>query len=269
MKKLNFILIFCVIVLFSCKDSDRDKDTSINSCRAYGIGQSYALDVFKMVHQAALSSKGITAAYLANSTTLFGCDTLIVDTTTNPMSITIQFNGNCIENDNQRSGEIMATFTGKYDYLGTIVSISFNNYNFNGYPVTGNISYNFQGIINGNLTYGITATNYSIKNNKERVLEFSGSQKIAISTGETTATYNDDTYSISGTATGRTFEGNDYSVLIDENLTLKGNCNWVNSGVATVSPENKQPRLLNFGSSCDNNGTAQIYGISYEVIFSE
>ncbi len=267
MKKIYFILFFSVLALFSCKDSDRDNDTTVNSCDAYGAGQSYALDVFKMVHQAALSSKGITSVNLADTTTLFGCDTLIVDTTSNPMTITIRFNGICMENGNEKSGEIMATFSGKYDYLSTVVNVSFSNYIFNGYPISGTLAYNFQGIVNGNPTYGITTTEYALENSKQRMLKFSGSQQLAITAGETTATVSDDTYSISGSATGRTFEGNDYNVLIDENLVLKGNCNWISSGTATVSPENKHPRLLNFGSSCDNNGTAQIYGLSYEVVF--
>lgn len=269
MKSLNFILILSALALFSCKDSDRDNDTTVNSCEAYGTGQSYAYDVFKMVHQAALSSKGITAANLADTTSLFGCDTLIVDTTTNPMTITIHFNGMCDYKGNERTGEILTTFSGKYDNLGTVVSISFNNYYFNNYPVTGSLSYNFQGVISGNPTYGVTTTNFTIENSKGRFIKFSGGQQLAVTSGETTASFDDDTYSISGSATGMTFEGNDFSVLMEEDLTLNGNCNWVNKGVATVSPENKQPRILDFGSSCDNKGTAQIYGLSYEVVFPE
>ena len=267
MKRLNFILIISVLALFSCKDSDRDQDVSINSCEAYGVGQSYAMGVFKMVHQAALSSRGIAVNNLADTTSLFGCDTLIVDTTTNPMTITIQFNGMCIYNGNEYIGEINATFSGKYDNLGTVVNISFNNYYYNSYPVNGNISCNFQGTINGNPTYGVNSSNFSIENSKNRTLTFSGGQTLEVTSGETTATFNDDTYSIRGSASGRAFEGNDFTVLIDTDLTLNGNCNWVNSGIATVSPENKQPRILDFGSSCDNKGNAQIYGLSYEVVF--
>ncbi|MCB0400505.1 MAG: hypothetical protein KDD41_00325 [Flavobacteriales bacterium] len=269
MKHLHVILILSILGLFACKESDRDQDTSINSCEDFGAAQSYAYDAFKLVHQAALSSKGITAANPAMATTLFGCDTLIVDTSSSPMSITIRFNGSCTYNTDIRTGEIIATFTGKYDNLGTQVSISFNKYTFNDYPVSGSMNYKFQGTISTNPTYAVTIQDFSMENSKNRIMTFSGSQTLSVSSGETTALFNDDTYSISGTASGRAFRGNDYSAMIEENLILKGSCKWVNSGAATVSPENKQPRFLDFGSSCDNKGSAQIYSISYEVVFPE
>ena len=262
MRKLVTIIITTTILFIGCKDSDRDNDTTINSCEDYATAQSYAYNIFKVVHQAALSSKGIATNHLSDTTTLFGCDTLIVDTTSSPKTITIQFNGAC----NNQTGSIIAAFTNKYDNLGSSVAITLNNYSYNGYPITGTIGYSFNGIINNEANYNINFSNINIKNAKERILNWSANQTIKIANGETTATTNDDTYLINGSSTGRAFAGNDFTTLLNSDLTLLGNCNWISSGTATVSPENKQPRVLDFGSGCDNKATAKIYNLSYEVV---
>lgn len=268
MKKLALLPLFILIAfIFSCKDSDRDEDTSINSSRDYASGQSFVYDAFKLIHQAALSSKGITANNLADTTSLFGCDTLMVDTTTSPMMLTISNNGICLGNGSERIGEIIISFTGKYDALGNNITATFNNYLYNGYPISGSISYSFTGIINGYPTYSFSANKVKLTNSRGRTIEWSCNQTITITAGETTADYNDDTYMISGTASGMTFEGNDFTASITSDLTILGNCNWPSSGITTVSPENKDPRLLDFGSSCDNKATAKVYSLEYEVVF--
>lgn len=266
MKKLCFLMIMSTILIAACKDSDRDTDTSINSSTDYAMAQSYVYDVFKMVHEAALSSKDITTNNLSDTTTLFGCDTLIVDTMSSPMSITIQFNGTCSNNSNSRSGSIVATFSNKYDNFGTAVNISFNNYIYNNYPINGNISYTYGGVISGVPTYNFSINQFSIKNSKELSVTFSGNQSLGIISGKTTAEFNDDTYSISGTASGRAYAGNEFNATINTNLSLLGSCKWVSSGITSVSPENKVPRNLDFGSGCDNKATAKIYTISHEIV---
>ena len=261
MRNLKILLIATTILFVGCKDSDRDNDSSINSCEDYAMVQSYSYDIFKIVHQAALSSKGITKNNLVDTTTLFGCDTLIVDTTTSPMTITIQFNGNC----NDQTGSITAAFNDKYDNINSSVTISLNNYTYNSFPITGNIDYSFSGIINAQPNYNINFANINIKNSKERVLRWSASQTIKITSGATTADVVDDIYLINGSSTGRAFAGNDFTALVSSDLTLLGNCKWISTGSASVSPENKVPRNLNFGSGCDNKATAKIYDLSYEV----
>lgn len=267
MKKIGFLVLISSFLVVSCKDSDRDKDTSTNSCTDYGMAQSYAFDAFKIVHQAALSSKGITANNLADTTTIFGCDTLIVDTSTTPMTITIQFNGTCNNAGDTRSGSITATFSNKYDAIGTSINVSFNNYNFNGYPIAGSINYSFNGVISNIPTYNLSFNQISFKNSKELYLTFSGNQTVGVTSGETTAAFSDDSYSISGTSSGRAFAGNEFNSTISTDLTLTGNCNWISSGISTVTPANKVPRTLNFGSGCDNKATAEIYDVTYEIVF--
>ena len=87
-----------------------------------------------------------------------------------------------------------------------------------------------------------------------------------VNSGETTAISSDDIYTISGPSSGSTFAGNKFSTTTDNDLILSGNCIWVESGIATVTPENKTPRVLNFGSSCDDNATVSIYSTEQEIV---
>lgn len=264
MKKIVALLL--VITAFSaCKKSDRDKDKSTNSSQDYATAQSLAQDVFKMVHQAAMSSQGIVTNPLTNATTLFGCDTIIVDTSSNPMWLKIQFNTDCANNGVTRNGEIKAQFTSKYSQIGTTTKISFNNYRYNGYAVDGYLNYSLSSITNNQPLYVMIADNFKIdEGRKNRAIYFSTNQNFIIQNGISTADFTDDTYQITGTATGRTFSGNSFSASTD-GLTQLGNCNWVSSGTALVTPDNLPTRTLQFGAGCDNNISVLLYGKSYEV----
>ena len=265
MKCFKILLILVLATsIFSCKDSDRDEDTTTNSSTDYAMGQSLVYDAFKLVHQAALSSKGITSTHLADTTSLFGCDTIIVDTLSNPMTLTIQFNGICNGNTNDRSGSITASFSSKYDILGCVTTVSFDNYMYNTYPIGGAVTYTYNGLTGTTPSYSYNANKIIISKNDGRI-EWSGNQTLTIASGETTAITTDDSYTITGLASGRAYQGNEFSVMIDTDLLLVGDCNWVSSGIATVSPENKNPRVLDFGRSCDAIANVRIYSLDYEI----
>jgi hypothetical protein len=267
MKKISHLIpLIIIIVFFACNKSDRDDDTSTNSSVDYALGQAYVYDIFKVVHQAANSSKGITSLNLLDTTSLFGCDTLIVDTTSNPMSVIIRFNTNCTYNGIQRNGEITALFSNKYDIAGCNITVSFNNYSQGLFSIeSGSILYINNGLMNTlpNYTYNVNAVKMVASNGQN--ITWSGNQTLAITSGETTLPFSDDSYNISGFASGSTLRGNNFSATIAADLTILGNCNWVSSGLVDITPENKGTRILNFGSACDNLANVSLYGIDYEI----
>ncbi|MCO6498980.1 MAG: hypothetical protein J5I47_01205 [Vicingus serpentipes] len=266
--KQFYTLVFVLLVLgiTSCRDSDRDEDTTTNSSEDYATGQTIIHDIFKIVHQAAYSSKGITTANLADTNTIFGCDTLIIDTISNPKKITVQFDNPCSFNYVSRSGTIIITTSSKYDTPGASTSVNFSNYNYNNYSIlSGTVSVVYNGIVDGKPNYSFNTNELRIENNRKRSIYIQNTQRFSIQAGETTATFVDDTYSISGTTNGTTFEGNSFTATITTNLTLLGSCRWINSGLVNVSPNNKPVRKLNFGSSCDNKASVSIYDITHDI----
>lgn len=261
------LLVLIVLVVFSCRKSDRDQDKTTKTSQDYGTAQAMAQDVFKMVHQAAMSSQGIVTNSLTSAITLFGCDTIIVDTTANPMWLKIQFNTDCANNSVTRNGEIKAQFTSKYDMLGTTAKISFNNYYHNGYYFEGVLNYSLTSNTNNQLTFVMIANDFKIdEGRKNRAIYFSSNQNFIIESGATTADFTDDSYKITGTATGRAFAGNSFSATTDGIIQL-GSCNWISSGTALVTPQGLAVRNLDFGSGCDNSATVLLYGATYEITF--
>ena len=264
-----YALLFILFMLgiTSCKDSDRDEDTTTNSSEDYATGQTIIHDVFKIVHQVAYSSKGFTTNNLTDTNTIFGCDTLIIDTISNPKKITIQLDNPCSFNSVNRSGTIIITTTSKYDTPGASTSVSFTNYKYNNYSIlSGTASIVYNDSIDGKPNYSFNTSELKIENNKQRSISIQNTQRFSIQTGETTATFTDDTYSISGTTNGTTFEGNNFTATITTNLTLLGSCRWISSGAVDVSPDNKAVRKLNFGSNCDNKASVSIYDINYDIV---
>lgn len=261
------LLVLIVLVVFSCRKSDRDQDKTTKTSQDYGTAQAMAQDVFKMVHQAAMSSQGIVTNSLTSATTLFGCDTIIVDTAANPMWLKIQFNTDCANNGVTRNGEIKAQFTSKYDMLGTTAKISFNNYYHNGYYFEGVLNYSLTSNTNNQLTFVMIANGFKIdEGRKNRAIYFSSNQNFTIESGATTVDFTDDSYKITGTATGRAFAGNSFSATTD-GITQLGSCNWISSGTALVTPQGLAVRNLDFGSGCDNSATVLLYGATYEITF--
>ena len=262
------MFVLLIIGISSCRDSDRDEDITTNSSEDYATGQNIVCDIFKIVQQASFSSKGFTTNNSADTNTLFGCDTLIVDTSSNPKSILIQFDNPCTFNNIARSGTITITTNAKYDTPGASTTVSFSNYQHNSYSIlSGTISVIYNGILNGSPNYSFNANDLKIENNKQQSLTWSSTQKISLDAGDTTATTTDDSYSITGTNDGVAFKGNNFNTTISNKLALWRNCNWISAGIVNVSPNNKAVRKLNFGSSCDNKANVSIYDINYDIVF--
>lgn len=254
------------LFLMSCKDSDRDDDKTTTTSADYAMVQSMAMDIFKTIHQAALSSKGISANNLATSTSIFGCDTLIVDTTVTPMQLTLVFDS-CNINGILKTGQLMAAFSSKYDVPSATTTISFLDYTHNNMLFSGSITVTNNGMFNGNPTYGLSATNLKVEEGrKNRNVFWNANQSITQTVGATTADFTDDRFTIVGISNGRAFAGNAFTTTTDS-LHYAGNCNWVESGIATVSPENLTVRTLDFGSTCDNKAWVSFFGNKTEILF--
>lgn len=265
MKQL-FILLIATTVLFSCKKSVRDTDTTTNSSEDYALGQSIMYDVFKMVHQASIGSKGITSTATSTSITLFGCDSIIVDTTSTPKTITLKFGSGCSNNGISRSGDIVASFSNNYDTINTLITVNFINYTHNTYTIQdGTFSFYYNGINNSVPTYSFNLSSVKIINANNEKIYWSATQTLKITTGFATPIFSDDTYSINGYSSGLAFKGNHFTDSITTNLTLLGSCNWPSSGIAIVTPDNKEIRTIDFGSACDNNASVTFFGETQQI----
>jgi len=266
MKRFLVIIIATSVLFVGCKKSDRDEDTSINSSEDYALSTGLVYDVFKIIHQASNTSTGIVSTTSLDTTTVFGCDTIIVDAVSSPKTVQINFDGDCTSSNVKRNGTIDVSYNGYYDTPGTVTTVSLYNYAYNDLNfISGTMSYQYTGLTNNFPTYSITLTDIKIQNNYNQKIFYNASYILNIIEGESTPLFDDDRYIIKGSMTGRAFKGNAFNAQIIDSLSLYGNCNWVCSGNVLVKPESKNTRTLNFGGGgCDNAVSISVYDVNYE-----
>jgi hypothetical protein len=88
--------------------------------------------------------------------------------------------------------------------------------------------------------------------------------------GDTTASWTDDRYSISGNADGLSFDAVHFTVNISYPLVINlgcasGTCK-ITQGIIDLTPDGKPTRTLDFGSgACDNDAVVTVRGNSYPI----
>jgi hypothetical protein len=263
-----FLLFFTsVLLLWGCRDSERDEDILTNTSEENALAEALFADAFKMVHEAALHSKGIGRDTVSD-TTLFGCDKIIVDTTTSPRTMIIDFGfAGCEGAYNvNRMGRIIAEFTGTYLDSNAIVNMRFLNYNFGAYKIDG-----FVIVVNrGRNEAGNPFSTFFIENGTiatERTsFTWQGNKSWEQTAGVSTKSVSDDVFKITGTSFGINRKGNNYDTEVITPNTVLTDCFQLTSGTVEVNVKNISKRLLNYGSgNCDRNAAVTINGKSHEV----
>lgn len=265
MKKLLFIVITASMFFVGCKKSDRDEDKSTNSSEDYALATCVVNDVFKIIHQASSTSTGIVSSTTLDTTTVFGCDTIIVDLSASPTTLQIDFDNDCTSSNVIRNGKINASYNGLYDTPGTVTTINLYDYQYNDLFVSGTFSIRYSGISDGFPAYSVTLSEVKIQNNYNQKVFYHANYQLTIVEGETTPLVDDDKYIVKGSMNGRAFKGNAFTAQIEDSLSFYGNCNWVSTGNVLIKPESKNTRSLNFGNGgCDNMVSITVYDLNYE-----
>ena len=78
--------------------------------------------------------------------------------------------------------------------------------------------------------------------------------------------WNDDQYTITGTASGTNFEGNSFTVNITSPIHIDYSCRWIAQGIMELTPTGKATRTLDFGNgTCDNLATVTVNGQTFTI----
>lgn len=261
MRNLLYLLIIVAIGL-GCKKSERDEDILTNTSEENAYAESLYADVYKMVHNAAMKTKGISSS-LTTDTTLFGCDILTADTSVTPKLLTIDFRfSGCVATHGiSRKGKIIAEFTGHYPDSNSIINIQFLNYNFGKYKVNGNIS-----IVNrgrnalGNQIITFFMQDGTIVEDRSTI-RWQANKSWEYTKGATTTTFSDDEYLVTGTSFGYNGNGNEYDseVIIPNRITTE--CFQITAGNQIINVKNLSTRTIDYGNgACDRDAIVNING---------
>jgi hypothetical protein len=238
----------CTTMMVSCR---RDRDKNDNSAVDNSNAENLFSDMFKVVDDVSAQQEGIREDNI-------GCiDTIIVDTTAWPRTILIDFGQDqCVGEDGRvRNGQIMVSFTGRYRDEGTVITVTPQNYKVNGYELEGtkvitNLGTNSQGFLH----YSIAVDGSITAPGNIWTTSWTSSRVRTWVAGSSTLTPWDDAYEITGSASGINRNGIAYNMSITTPLRAEIICPWLVSGVITITPEENEARVVDFGSGDCNNG---------------
>lgn len=254
---VQMILLFSMISLASCV-RERDTDTSMASELA--MHEFAYHDASEIADDAATKNTGEN---LSNYKTRGYCAVLTHDNVSNPRTITIDFGAaNCMCNDGRtRRGKILVSYTGNYFDIGSVHTITFDNYNVNDHLVMGsniveNMGLNgasqpfFSSVVNGKM----------IQPGSVDTLYYESNKKVTWISGSDTPVWGDDVYQITGNGSGRNALRTYYAMTITSPLIKETiGCRFINKGTIEMQPQGKALRTIDFGNgSCDNDATVTL-----------
>ncbi|MBL0342385.1 MAG: hypothetical protein IPP71_16655 [Bacteroidetes bacterium] len=241
---------------FSGCRKDRDElDSDTGSSVDNAFAEAVYDDAGIMADQAALNGELDSYRSAGDESFLLStCAIVTRDTVSSPRVLTIDFGtANCLCRDGRyRRGRVVVTYTGNYRDIGTVRTIGFDNYFVSDYQVLGTKTVTNQGINNAGHTWFSINVNGSVIAPGGAVFTRTSSRIREWIAGENTPVWNDDVYSITGSASGVNFSGNSYTAIIIAPLVKALNCRWIKSGILEYTPSGKKNRTVNFNYSNGN-----------------
>lgn len=275
MKTLFNHIIIATLALglaISCRKKEQEQDTDTNSATENFLATSLTNDMANISDEAAKTNSVSSFKTQDNNAVLSNCTTLQFDTLTTVKSVTVNFGiTNCLGNDYRyRRGSLIVTFNGKYKDSLTTITVTPVNYfvNDNGVSGTKTIK-NLGRNASGNLVYQFNDNVTVTKASNGGSFTWTSNRQREWTAGQTTATWLDDKYSISGSASGTNSNGRSYTSTITKPLIRDmsiGCRKHFSSGIISHTPKGKPTRTIDFGDgACDGKATVMINGKSYVI----
>ncbi len=277
-----FLLIPAIFVS-SCKKDEEQIDKNTSSAVDHAFAESTFDDVGLMADQAAIS--GDLATYKNGSLQnglLSTCATITFDTTVSPRIITIDFdtvNGSPCLDGRYRRGKVIVSYNGGYRDVGSTHTISFDDYYVNDYKIEGTKTVTNAGQnSSGNTQFDISVVGHIISPQGAN-LDWTSTRVREWVEGEGSMWWTDDVYHITGTASGNSFGGEDFSAQITEPLVVDLGCVSpsplipkpvsLKDGILEFTPNGKYTRVIDYGyenGDCDNKAKVTIADFEFTII---
>lgn len=198
-----------------------------------------------------------------------GCASITRDTVSATRSIIVNFgNKDCNGPDDvERRGKIIANWTGKYNDVGTEITITFDQYYVNDNRILGSRKIKNTGRNNeGKLSYTVEIDGKVLLVDANDELTYKSTRTRRWINGDGTSDRNDDSFEIIGSGKGVSAQGREYNVTIIEPILIKMSCKFITKGVMEISPKGREKRIVNYGEGeCDNRAKVFINSVEYNI----
>lgn len=196
------------------------------------------------------------------------CNVLItIDTISQPHTLTVDWgNTNCDCNDGKtRRGKIVTTFTGSYLAQGTVLTHTPVGYYVNDVLIEGTKTVENMGLnANGKPYFNVVIDGQATFTNGE-TMTYLSSRVRTWTSGFNTPIYRwDDTYEITGSASGAHSNGSSFVSDVITPVGINIGCGFPVSGVIDFTPSGLPTRTINYGDgACDLTFTVTVNGNTF------
>ncbi len=260
MKKNLIVSTLLLGIVFASTSCKRDKKETLDNTITIDISTAENLysDLFKVVNNVSQTQEGIREDVI-------GCiDSIYVDTLSMPKTVRIDFGSDdCVGEDGRiRKGKIHITYTGRYRDVGTIITITPENFTSNGYLVQGSQTVTNLGLnANDQLAYSVNVNGSITAPDNAWTTQWTSQRTRTWIQGQNTLTWLDDAYDITGTASGVNRNGLAYTINVTHALRANLICPWIVSGTLVLTPDGYDARVIDFGNGdCNNAFTVTVNG---------
>ncbi len=270
-KYISFIFAFALVVAVSCKKS-QDEDFE-ETFQDDSVSEFAFNDALKVV-ESSLADSSLTKNASFSGPNFGSCAVVTINPPAGdpsfPKTIEVNFGSTGCKDAYgiHRKGKIIATITDKYRNVGSVTTLTTQNYYVEDRKVEGTKTVtNLGRNAKGNLHYSVEITNGKITDPSGEFRTFESSRIREWVAGESTKFDPfDDVYLITGTAEGVTRKGRNYTMTIIIPLRVQLNCRWITQGTLEVQPEDLKTRTVDFGTgSCDNDAVVSVGGKTYSI----
>jgi hypothetical protein len=191
------------------------------------------------------------------------------DLVTYPKDVVLDYGTSCTGIDGiTRSGKILVHLTKSYIDSTSVTTITFDNYYVNSRHITGTeIITNLGTNLSGHMVFNVEIQNGNLYSPDGVTVYNSVQQREWIEGDGTLLDPTDDVYLITGTASGTTTDGINYSLTITTPLRVAVGCPWIESGRADITEPNIPVITMDYGSgSCDNQAVATCGGYTFNIV---
>ncbi len=259
----------------SCRKKEiEEKDHDTMSAKDQSLASSTVNDMTNIADEAGKGNATTTSSFKTaeSNAILSACSVITYDTLAAAKTITVNFGAtNCLCNDGRnRRGSIIINFTGRYRDSNTVITVTPQSYFVNDNQVTGSKTITNKGHNAANhLVYDINANITIIKASGAGTVTWQSTRQREWILGESTPQWNDDIYSITGSANGTTSGGTSFTSVITSPLirNMSFGCRrHFTQGTLEHTPGGKATRYIDFGNgTCDDQATVTINGTTYTI----
>lgn len=254
-----------LVMFTACRKQKDTEDTGYGTDHA-ALEKTFS-DVQSITDQA--GTDGGLSTYKMLPTLLGSCAVVTKDTVSNPHVATIDFGAtNCLSADGKyRRGKIIVTYTGRYRDVGSMHTITFDNYFVNDNEVKGTKTVTNTGTnSSGQPVFNINVNGSIVLSNGNGTLSWTSTRTRTWITGYNSGDWKDDVYEITGSGTVTRASGKTFDMAIITPLHIALDCKWIQSGVVQITPQGGNVRSLDYGNgTCDDQADLTVNGKTYSI----